>query len=101
MRCLAASLVATILLVGPAFAYKGERYAKDAKLSLKDARALALEAKPGRITSEALETKAGGSGLRYSFDIKAKGIIFVVDVDAKNAAILECHRGQSSKVRHN
>jgi len=101
MRRLAAGAVVAVLLVGPAVAYKGERYAKDAKLNFKDARALALEAKPGRIISEALERKAGGSGLQYIFAVKAKGAVYEVGIDAKDAAILECRKEQNNKIRHN
>ena len=50
--------------------FKGDELAKDAKISLKQARAIALKAVPGKITDEELETEKGGSGLRYSFEIK-------------------------------
>jgi uncharacterized membrane protein YkoI len=46
-------------------AYKGEELAKDAKISIEEARAIALKAHPGKITDEELEREAGGSGLRY------------------------------------
>ncbi len=54
-----------LLLACPALAYKGEELAKDAKISIEEARAIALKAHPGKITDEELEREAGGSGLRY------------------------------------
>ena len=51
-------------------AYTGEELAKDAKITLSEARAIALKAFPGKITDKELEKEKGGSGLRYSFDIK-------------------------------
>ncbi len=51
-------------------AYKGEHFAKDAKISIEAARTIALKAYPGKIIDEELEREKGGSGLRYSFDIK-------------------------------
>ena len=70
-------------------AFKGEELSKSATVTLAEARAIALKAHPGRIADEELETEAGGSGLRYSFDIKdAKGTQ-EVGVDAKTGKILE------------
>jgi hypothetical protein len=60
-----------LLLAGPAMAYKGEKLAKDATVSIAEARAIALKAHPGMITDEELERERGGTGLRYSFDIKS------------------------------
>ena len=51
-------------------AYTGQEFSKDAKIHLKVAREIALKAYPGKITDEELEKENGGSGLRYSFDIK-------------------------------
>lgn len=72
-----------------AFAYTGEQFAKDAKVSLEQARAIALKAYPGKITDEELEQEKGGSGLRYSFDIKHDKITQEVGVDAKTGDVLE------------
>lgn len=60
-----------------------------AKVSLETARATALKARPGAITDQELEKEAGGTGLRYSFDIKNKGKTYEVGVDAKTGKILE------------
>lgn len=70
-------------------AYKGEELANQAKLTLAQARVIALKARPGTVTDEELEAEQGGSGLRYSFDIKdAKGT-HEVGVDAKTGKVLE------------
>jgi uncharacterized membrane protein YkoI len=72
----------------PAFA--GHEYAPQAKVTLAQARDTALKAQPGVITDEELEREHGGSGLRYSFDVKsAKGVIYEIGVDAKTGAVLE------------
>ena len=69
--------------------FTGEKLAKNAKITMADARAIALKAHPGKITDEELEKEKGGSGLRYSFDIKdAKGTQ-EVGVDAKTGMVLE------------
>ncbi len=74
---------------GAAQAYTGEELAKDAKVSLADARAIALKAHPGKITDEEFEKESGGSGLRYSFDIKNGATTYEVGVDAKTGMVLE------------
>jgi uncharacterized membrane protein YkoI len=70
-------------------AYTGEKLAKGAKVGIDDARAIALKARPGTITDEELEREKGGSGLRYSFDIKSGGIVHEVGVDAQTGKVLE------------
>ena len=72
-----------------AFAYTGQEYAKDAKVTLEQARAIAAKARPGKITDQELEKEGGGSGLRYSFDVKSKGKTYEVGVDAKTGKVLE------------
>lgn len=73
----------------PAQAFTGEKLAVDAKITLTEARAIALKAVPGTIASEELEKEKGGSGLRYSFDIRNGSVMHEVGVDAKTGAILE------------
>lgn len=77
------------VVIGPAFAYTGQELAKTAKVTLKQARALAVKARPGIITDQELEKEAGGSGLRYSFDIKIKNVTYEVGIDANTAKVLE------------
>jgi len=73
----------------PAQAFTGEKFAAEAKITLTEARAIALKAFAGTITSEELEKEKGGSGLRYSFDIKNGSRLHEVGVDAKTGRILE------------
>jgi uncharacterized membrane protein YkoI len=73
----------------PAMAYTGQELAKHAKVSISEARAIALKAHPGKITDEELEKEKGGSGLRYSFDIKRGSVTQEVGVDAKTGKVLE------------
>ena len=85
--------IATTALAGVASAapthYVGQELAGHAKVTMATARATALKAHPGRITDAELEKEGGGSGLRYSFDIKARGHTFEVGVDAMTGAVLE------------
>jgi uncharacterized membrane protein YkoI len=68
---------------------KGAEFASTAKITLARARAIALKARPGDITDQELEKERGGSGLRYSFDIKSGGKVHEVGVDAKSGRVLE------------
>jgi len=70
-------------------ALKGAETSSQAKLTLATARSTALKARPGRITDQEIEHEAGGTGLRYSFDIKNKGVAYEVGVDAGTGAVLE------------
>ena len=72
-----------------ALAYTGQEFAKDAKINIEQARAIALKAHPGKITDEELEQEHGGSGLRYSFDIRHRKVTQEVGVDATSGAVLE------------
>lgn len=70
-------------------AYRGHALAAKAKVTMSQARAIALKARPGTITDAELEKEAGGSGLRFSFDIRSGGKPFEVGVDAQSGAVLE------------
>ena len=72
-----------------AWAYKGEKLATLAKISLIQARQIALKAFPGTIIDEELEKEPGGSGLRYSFDIRHGKLVHEVGIDAANGSVLE------------
>ncbi|HVB18035.1 MAG TPA: PepSY domain-containing protein [Stellaceae bacterium] len=72
-----------------AFAFTGQQFASQAKVSLDQARAIALKAFPGTITDQELEKERGGSGLRYSFDIKNGATTHEVGVDARTGKVLE------------
>lgn len=60
-----------------------------ARISMEQARVIALKAHPGKITDEELEQEKGGSGLRYSFDIQKGKVTQEVGVDAKTSKVLE------------
>jgi uncharacterized membrane protein YkoI len=60
-----------------------------AKVTLAQARQTAVRAHPGVITDQELEKEGGGTGLRYSFDIRSNGKTFEVGVDARTGKVLE------------
>jgi uncharacterized membrane protein YkoI len=82
----ALSLAATTL---SAHAYDGEKLASKAKITIADARVIALKAHHGKITDEELEKEKGGTGLRYSFDILEGKVTQEVGVDAMTGKVLE------------
>ena len=61
-----------------------------AKVSMSEARQIALRAYPGsQIVKQELEHEHGGSGLRYSFDMRKGKTWREVGVDAMTAKVLE------------
>lgn len=83
-------LSAAIFVAAPVLAYDGQKYEKDAKITLEQATAIALKLRPtGIITSKELEKEKGGSGLRFTFDIKVGKKTYEVGVDAVTGAVLE------------
>jgi uncharacterized membrane protein YkoI len=78
-----------VALATPRHGYVGQSLAPKAKVTMAQARAIALRAHPGQITDAELENEGGGSGLRYSFDIRSGGRTFEVGVDAASGAVLE------------
>ncbi len=86
---------ATSLVAGSAIAstpqtkYPGQQLAGQAKVTMAQARVMALKARPGRIAAQELEKEGGGSGLRYSFDIMSHGKTIEVGIDAMTGAVLE------------
>jgi uncharacterized membrane protein YkoI len=85
----AIAFAGTLAVSHSALAYAGEKYAKEAKITLPEARNIALKARPGKITDEELEKERGGTGLRYSFDVKSAGATYEVGVDARTGKVLE------------
>ena len=86
----ALALIAGLIgAAGIASAYSGEELAKTAKVTLEEARAIALKTRSGTITDQELEKEKGGSGLRYSFDIKNGKATYEVGVDAQTGKVLE------------
>lgn len=86
--CIITALACTLPLMA-AQADSGQPYAREARISLAQARSIALQAFPGKILKEELEKEQGGSGLRYSFDIRRGKLIHEVGVDAKTGKVLE------------
>jgi uncharacterized membrane protein YkoI len=84
-----AGVIAASAAASAAYAYKGEELAHQAKIGLEEARQIALKVYAGEITDEELEREGGGSGLRYSFDIKNGSVTHEVGVDAKTGRVLE------------
>jgi uncharacterized membrane protein YkoI len=91
MSLISVGLVAANLAFGTAAAqaYTGQELANRTKISIVEARAIALKAHPGKITDEELEKERGGSGLRYSFDIRNGSVTQEVGVDARTGRVLE------------
>jgi uncharacterized membrane protein YkoI len=83
--------VAAMVMVSlNAEAYKGSEYTKDAKITLEEARSIALKTFPGTVVEEELEHKKGGSGLRFSFDIRsASHVTHELGIDSQTGAVLE------------
>jgi len=85
----AVALGATGSLAAVPAHFAGANLMPQAKITLAQARSTALAARPGKITDQELENERGGTGLRYSFDIKSKGKTFEVGVDARTGKVLE------------
>jgi uncharacterized membrane protein YkoI len=88
---LSAMLGATLLMATAplALAYDGQAMAGSAKVSMSQAESIAHKTQPGKIVARELEKEHGGSGLRYSFDIKTASGTHEVGVDAKTGKVLE------------
>ncbi|HEY0429950.1 MAG TPA: PepSY domain-containing protein [Pyrinomonadaceae bacterium] len=64
------------------------KYAKQAKITMDEAKAIALKEKNGTITDQELEKKKGR--ILYSFDVRTTdGKVFDVEVDAQNGKVLK------------
>ena len=86
---LALLAIGCIVAAAPALALEGGNLSGEATLSLDQARAAALKAQPGTILDQELEHRKGGSGLRYSFDIKVGAVTHEVGIDAKTGEPLQ------------
>lgn len=74
---------------GSALALEGGALSGEAAITIDQARAAALRSQPGTILDQELEHRKGGSGLRYSFDIKVGGVVHEVGIDAKTGTPLQ------------
>ncbi len=83
-RTLAISMTASILFTGVALATVP---APAAKLSMAQARAIAMKLSPGKVTKQEYEQE--GKGWRYSFDILQGKRIHEIGVDANTGRIVE------------
>ena len=98
MRAAVAMFVGCATAAAPALAVAKSSIVHKAKISLSQARAIALEAYPGTIMKEELEHERGGSGLRYSFDMRHGKQWREVGVDAMTGRVLEnSHEGANPK----
>ncbi|WP_298220176.1 PepSY domain-containing protein [Halothiobacillus sp.] len=90
---LSRALTAAVILAigaGTAAAYANNSPSKaDAKITMEQAKAQALQLQPGSIKDAELEHEQGGSGLRYSFDIQTQQGEHEVGIDAMNDKVLE------------
>lgn len=86
---IAAGGFATSQSATPSHTYVGAKLASNAKITIGQAMAIALKARPGQVTDKELEREAGGSGLRFSFDIKSGGKTYEVGIDARTGRVLE------------
>ena len=86
-----AGLTAASLALGTmaAQAYSGQELANRAKNRDRTSKSNRPESAPGKITDQELERERGGSGLRYSFDIKRGSVTQEVGVDARTGTVLE------------
>lgn len=57
-------------------------------VAMPKAREIALQAQPGEIISEKIETREGGSGLRYTFNINNGSVTYEVGIDANTGKVL-------------
>lgn len=93
LSTLTGALLAAALFASPASAYTGQKYEAQAKVKMAEATGIALKARPGTVTDRELEHERGGSGLRYSFDIRGTdNVTYEVGVDAMTGAVLENDR---------
>lgn len=83
--------------VAPAATFHGHELASQAKITLANARVMALKARPGKIIDQELEKESGGSGLRYSFDIVSGHKTIEVGIDAMTGKVLENSAETSDK----
>ncbi len=89
IRLTCAAALASAVLLPPIVANAKSALASEAKISMSEARAIALKAHPGKIMQEELEREGGGSGLRYSFDLRQGKKWREVGVDAITGRVLE------------
>jgi uncharacterized membrane protein YkoI len=88
IRLTIAAVTGIAFIASPVLAAAKEPTQK-AKISMGQARQIALQTYPGRIMKEELEHEGGGIGLRYSFDLRKGKQWREVGVDALTGKVLE------------
>jgi len=88
LACAASAAVVAVASPAPGD-YPGHELAGQARTPMKAAEQIALKARPGKVVDRELEKEAGGSGLRWSFDIAAGGKTYEVGIDAADGKVLE------------
>jgi uncharacterized membrane protein YkoI len=78
-----AALAAVFTVATPVIAAK----APTPKVSMVQARAMALKLAPGKIISSEYENEGGG--WRYSFDIQQRGNVQEIGIDGQNGKVVE------------
>ena len=81
------ALIGLALGAAPGLALASPGAGQKAKISMAQARAIALQAYPGKIMKEELEHEGGG--LRYSFDLRRGKQWREIGVDAMTGHIVE------------
>jgi hypothetical protein len=89
LACVLSAAATSGFFAETAFAWPGRELAGQAKVSMAAAIVIAQKARPGTVTDKELERERGGSGLRYSFDIKTDERTYEVGVDAVTGKVLE------------
>ncbi len=89
IRVAVAMFIGLAVGAAPALAAAKSGVVNKAKISLSQARAIAMNAYPGKIVKEELEHERGGTGLRYSFDMRQGKKWREVGVDAVTGRVLE------------
>lgn len=98
IRAAVAMFVGLAAAAAPGVAAAKTGVVHQAKISLSQARTIALKAYPGKIVKEELEHERGGSGQRYSFDMRRGKQWREVGVDAMTGRVLENrHEGANPK----
>jgi uncharacterized membrane protein YkoI len=92
-----AALAITAAAMSPLLAHARTRISK-ANIGIAEASAIALRAFPGTIMKQELEHERGGSGLRYSFDMRKGKSWREVGIDAVTGRVLEnTHEGANPR----
>ena len=90
------TLAAALMMTSVFAAETQKQLQKEAKISLKKARSIALAKAPGKIKSSELEREGGK--LIYSFDIRnSKGTITEVNVNAMDGTVVDVHEENAAK----